>query len=225
MDVANGLKNKGFFISLEGGDGSGKSTIIQQMAEWLGEWDLPHILTREPGGIRIAEGIRKIILNPEHTEMSERTEALLYAAARSQHLAEKVEPALREGKIVLCDRFIDSSLAYQGYARGIGIEEILSINAFATYGRFPDLTFYLDVEPEVGLARIAAGHEREVNRLDLEKLDFHNKVREGYHIVAKMYSERIITIDAGRSPEQVADEVQKYLRTAIEEFCTDISNK
>lgn len=188
------------------------------MEQLLKEQGVNYISTREPGGIEIAEKIREVILNPHYTAMDARTEALLYAASRRQHLAEKVEPSLERGITVLCDRFIDSSLAYQGYARGLGIEEVLKINLFATKGRFPDLTFYLDVEPEVGLARIAAGAGREVNRLDMESLHFHQKVREGYHLLAGMYPERIQTIDASRSKEEVAAEIRGHLYAAIKEI-------
>ncbi|ANS76403.1 thymidylate kinase [Paenibacillus yonginensis] len=219
------IKGKGLFITLEGGEGSGKTTMMQKLAELLEHEGLAYIVTREPGGIRIAEGIRELLLHPDHTEMDVRTEALLYAAARRQHLVEKVEPALEQGTIVLCDRFIDSSLAYQGYARGIGIEEVLSINAFATEGRFPDYTFYLDIEPEVGLARIAAGKGREVNRLDLEALHFHHQVREGYRKVAAMYPERITVIDASQTPEVMAEAVKLQLKPILEVFRANLLNK
>ncbi len=209
---------KGLFITLEGGDGSGKTTVMREMEQLLKEQGVDFISTREPGGIEIAEKIREVILNPQHTAMDARTEALLYAASRRQHLAEKVEPSLERGITVLCDRFIDSSLAYQGHARGLGIEEVLKINLFATKGRFPDLTFYLDIEPEVGWARIAAGAGREVNRLDMESLHFHQKVREGYHILAGMYPDRIKTIDASRSQEEVAAEIRGHLYAAIKEI-------
>ncbi len=128
--------------------------------------------------------------------MDARTEALLYAAARRQHLVEKVKPALEEGKIVLCDRFVDSSLAYQGHARGLGIDEVLSINQFAIEKMMPDLTIYFDIEPELGLQRINKNKGREVNRLDLEHLEFHNRVREGYHLVMERFPERMVKIDA-----------------------------
>lgn len=212
------MKSKGLFITLEGGEGSGKTTMLQLLSSMLLEQGVPSMTTREPGGIVIAEKIREVILAPEHTAMDGRTEALLYAAARRQHLTEKVEPALEEGIIVLCDRFIDSSLAYQGHARGLGIEEVLAINSFATNGRFPDLTFYMDIEPEEGLARIASGEGREVNRLDMESLEFHHKVREGYRIAAKMYPQRIITIDASRTLEEVSEEMKSYLFAALKEF-------
>jgi len=216
-------KDRGMFITLEGGDGSGKTTVIEELAAVLEEQGIPYIKTREPGGIEIAEKIRAVILNPEHTAMDPRTEALLYAAARRQHLAEKVEPALSEGIFVLCDRFIDSSLAYQGYGRGLGIEEVLSINLFATNGRMPDITFYMDIEPEQGLARISSNQGREVNRLDLEKLDFHRQVREGYQRVISMYPERIQVIDASGSKQEIADVIKLQLLKAIEEFKRSLS--
>lgn len=213
-----GASRRGLFITLEGGDGAGKTSLMEEMAKALEERGIQFLTTREPGGIRIAESIREIILNPAHTEMDARTEALLYAAARSQHLAEKVEPVLAQGITVLCDRFIDSSLAYQGYARGLGIEEVLSINLFATAGRFPDLTFYLDIEPEQGLARIAASQGREVNRLDLEGLSFHHKVREGYRIVSGMFPDRIREVDASGTPEEVAALLRTRLDAALKDF-------
>ncbi|USG65881.1 dTMP kinase [Brevibacillus ruminantium] len=196
-------RKTGRFITVEGADGAGKSTVVTRLYEALQNkgWDV--LLTREPGGIEIAEKIREIILNPEHIKMDKRTEALLYAAARRQHLAEKVLPALEGGKLVLCDRFIDSSLAYQGYARGIGIDEVFAINQFAVENCMPDLTLYFDVRPEVGLARINATKDREINRLDLEALDFHEKVREGYRLVIERFADRFQIIDA----EKPADEV------------------
>ncbi|WP_120465317.1 dTMP kinase [Paenibacillus aceti] len=211
------------FITLEGGEGSGKTTMIGELATILEEQGIPYITTREPGGIEIAEKIRAVILDPQHTAMDPRTEALLYAAARRQHLAEKVEPALAEGTFVICDRFIDSSLAYQGYARGLGIEEVLSINLFATQGRMPDITFYMDIEPRLGLARISATQGREVNRLDLEKLSFHEQVRQGYQQVAAMYPERIQVIDASGSKREVADIMKAQLLRGIEEFGRSLS--
>ena len=162
---------------------------------------------REPGGIKIAEKIREVILDRDHTEMDCRTEALLYAAARRQHLVEKVKPAMDEGRIVLCDRFVDSSIVYQGYARGIGMDEVREINQFAIEGFMPDLTIFFDIKPEIGLARIAANDSREVNRLDLEGLAFHELVYEGYKKQAKMNPERIVSVDATKSVEALTDEV------------------
>ncbi|MDQ0091725.1 dTMP kinase [Paenibacillus anaericanus] len=212
------MKGRGLFITLEGGEGSGKTTVIEELGRALEQRGIPYVITREPGGIEIAEKIRGIILDPMHTAMEGRTEALLYAAARRQHLVEKVEPALERGMVVLCDRFIDSSLAYQGYARGLGVQEVLTINSFATNGRFPDHTFYLDIDPEQGLSRIAAGQGREVNRLDLESIEFHQKVREGYLIVADMYPQRITTIDASRAKKEVAAEINNCLSALLKDY-------
>ena len=206
---------KGFFITLEGGEGAGKTTVMRMMESALAAEGYDVVATREPGGVAIAEQIRAVILAPENTGMDGRTEALLYAAARRQHLAEKVIPALNEGKIVLCDRFIDSSLAYQGYARGLGIEEVLAVNRFAIGDAMPDLTLFLDVEPEVGLARIRADEKRERNRLDLERLSFHRKVREGYILAAEMFPDRIVRIDAGRPLEDVLRDVRRALAARL----------
>ncbi|KQL32371.1 thymidylate kinase [Psychrobacillus sp. FJAT-21963] len=176
------------------------------------------VMTREPGGIMISEKIRNIILDNKHTMMDSRTEALLYAAARRQHLIEKVQPALEEGKIVICDRFIDSSLAYQGYARGIGVEEILAINKFAIGSTMPDKTILFDIEPSVGLARINAHDDREKNRLDVESLAFHEKVREGYLSLVDQYPERIQLVDASRTLEEVLNEVYKVIKKGIRSY-------
>lgn len=202
---------KGFFITFEGPEGAGKSTIIKRIEEDLIQDGFDVVLTREPGGIEIAEKIRSIILDKSHTMMDGRTEALLYAAARRQHLIEKVIPALKNGQIVLCDRFIDSSLAYQGFARGLGIDEVLSINKFAIDNNMPDLTLYLDVTPEVGLDRIKKSKDREVNRLDLEAIDFHHKVHEGYKQLLSRFPDRITTINAERSEGEVYDDVKAII--------------
>ncbi|MBD7909546.1 dTMP kinase [Sporosarcina gallistercoris] len=206
---------KGIFITFEGPEGAGKTTVIKEIHNRLQQQGKYSVLTREPGGIRIAEKIRTIILDNDHEEMDGRTEALLYAAARRQHLTEKVVPALEEGAIVLCDRFVDSSLAYQGYARGLGIDEVLAINEFAINGLMPDHTIYFDVSPEAGLARIAASGEREQNRLDNEKLQFHKDVVEGYRLVQQRFPKRIQPIDASGSVEEVTEIVWKTVASLI----------
>jgi len=193
----------GRFITFEGGEGAGKTTVIRHVADMLAAEGRDIVVTREPGGIEIAERIREVILDRRHTAMDGRTEALLYAAARRQHLVEKVAPALARGAVVLCDRFLDSSLAYQGHARGLGIEEVLAVNAFAIGGMMPELTLLLDIEPELGLARVQAGQGREINRLDLESLAFHRLVREGYHLLLERYPQRIVRIDASQSEAAV----------------------
>ena len=197
------MANKGIFITVEGGEGAGKTSAIMSMEQLLRQSGYGVVVTREPGGIEIAEQIREVILDRRNTEMDGRTEALLYAAARRQHLVQKVVPALREGKAVLCDRFIDSSLAYQGYARGLGIDEVFEINRFAIQDTMPDLTFFFDLSPEIGLARIQANRSREVNRLDLEALAFHERVRSGYLLLLDSYPERIVRVDAEAPQEDV----------------------
>lgn len=213
----------GYFITLEGGEGAGKTSALYSLGSSLEEKGYSVVLTREPGGIKIAENIRQIILHPAHTEMDAKTEALLYAAARRQHLVEKIIPALHEGKIVLCDRFIDSSLAYQGHARGLGMEEVLQINEFAIDKHMPSLTLYFHVQPKVGLQRIAKSDAREKNRLDLEHLKFHEAVYEGYQLLQEMYPKRIHAVDASQNPEEVYQEALGKILTHIQpnEFHND----
>ncbi len=202
------------FITFEGPEGAGKTSVIQAIQQKLNEHD-NIVFTREPGGIEIAEKIREIILNPAHTAMHERTEALLYAAARAQHFYEKVEPALKKGKIVLCDRFIDSSLAYQGHARGLGMDDVLSINQFAIGTRLPDLTIFFDVKPEVGLARINANRQDQINRLDKENATFHETVYEGYQKVIAQHYDRFKIVDASKPLDEVINEVWSILHPVI----------
>lgn len=210
------MQRRGYFITSEGPEGAGKTTVMNLLGKRLIEEGYDVVMTREPGGIMISEKIRNIILNNEHTMMESRTEALLYAAARRQHLVEKVLPALEAGKIVICDRFIDSSLAYQGYARGIGVEEIWAINKFAIGDTMPQKTVLFDVDPAVGLSRINAHKNREKNRLDVENLAFHQKVRAGYLALVKNYPERIKVIDASQSVERVLEETYKIIKRELE---------
>ncbi|MGM9987027.1 MAG: dTMP kinase [Bacillaceae bacterium] len=200
-----------YFISFEGTEGSGKSTLIETLAEKLRNKGYKVVHTREPGGIEIAEQIRAILLDPKNTHLEARTEALLYAAARRQHLVEKVIPALNEGAIVLCDRFVDSSLVYQGIGRNLGIEEIWSINQFAIDCHMPDMTIYIDLEPEKGLARIAKNSEREVNRLDKEDLSFHKRVHEGYLSLVNKFPERIEKVCGDCTREELVVRVEEIL--------------
>lgn len=192
----------GLFISVEGGEGAGKTTLIRELERHFRSKGYELLVTREPGGIPIAEQIRSVILDPANTGMEARTEALLYAAARRQHLVQKVIPALGEGRMVICDRFVDSSLAYQGFARGLGLDAVWEINRFAIEDAMPQLTLYMDVTPEVGLRRIGEADVREINRLDLEGLAFHRKVREGYLLLLERYPDRIVRIDADGTPER-----------------------
>lgn len=204
------------FITFEGGEGSGKSTVIKEIAKRIANTGREVILTREPGGTPIGEEIRNVILEKKNTAMDPRTEALLYAASRRQHLVEKIIPALKQGKVVISDRFLDSSLAYQGMARGLGMAEVYQLNLFATEGMEPDLTIYLSLDPEAGIERIEANPNREVNRLDLEKISFHELVHKGFEELTKDNPHRIVKIDASQRVEKVIEAcweaVEKRLR-------------
>lgn len=191
------------FITFEGPEGSGKTSVANKIVTTLKAMGFDIVFTREPGGTPIAEQIRDVILDKKHTLLDPRAEALLYAASRRQHLVEKVWPALKEGKIVICDRFIDSSLAYQGGARGLGVGNILNINLFATENTLPNLTLLFDLEPEIGFKRIAANKNREVNRLDLEERNFHIKVRNTFLELSKVYKDRYRIIDASKPFDEV----------------------
>lgn len=209
----------GLFITIEGNDGSGKTTIINGIKKMLNEKGIDYIQTREPGGSEIAEKIRQVILDKNNDKMDARTEALLYAASRRQHIVEVVLPALKAGKLVLCDRFVDSSLAYKGYARGIGIDEVYKMNQFATEGLLPDLTIYLTVTPQVGIKRKSA--QKELDRLERENLGFHEKVYQGYQKVVEMFPDRIVAIDGERDAQAViADTV-----VVVEAFLNQRLNK
>ncbi len=195
--------NRGLFITFEGPDGSGKTTQINRLKDYLIVQGIDLIMTREPGGTRIGEKIRDIILNPEHQEMAHLTEALLYASSRAQHVAEKIRPALESGKTVICDRFMDSSIAYQGYGRKLG-DKVRIINEIAVEGLTPDLTFLLLVDPGEGKSRINRGH---LDRLELEEIHYHMDVYNGYLELADKHPERMILIDASRGIEEMSAEI------------------
>ncbi len=202
----------GMFVTIEGPEGSGKTTVAKKIVEALTKEGYKVMYTREPGGVAIAEKIRDIILDVKNTNLDPRCEALLYAASRRQHLIEKVVPALKDGYIVICDRFVDSSLAYQGYARDLGIDEIYDINLFAIHQQWPDITILLDIQPEVGLARIMKNRQDEVNRLDLEDITFHQKVHKGYELIKEKYANRITLVDGNQTPEKVFDDVYAIIK-------------
>ena len=203
--------SKGFLVSLEGPEGAGKTSVLEALIPVLEDRGVEVLTTREPGGVLIGEKIREVILDPSHTEMDPKTELLLYIASRRQHLVEKVLPALAAGKLVIMDRFIDSSVAYQGFGRGLDIDAIDWLNEFATDGLKPDLTLYFDIEVEEGLARIAANSDREVNRLDMEGLDLHRKVRQGYLTLIEREGDRIEKIDASLPLDQVIGNTKQLL--------------
>jgi dTMP kinase len=205
---------KGLFISFEGPDGAGKSTQLAMLSDYCRSRGLDITVTREPGGTAISEKIRQIILDPENKEMSAGCEALLYAASRAQLVDEFIRPAVAEGKIVLCDRFVDSSIAYQAYARKLG-EGVRTINIFATGGTMPDRTFFLNIDPEKGRERnVDAGKK---DRMEQEELSFHRAVYEGYKRIAEMEPERVIVIDADRRAERVFEDIKREFDRLIEE--------
>ena len=207
----------GLLITFEGPDGSGKSSVLEAVAQEFQKQGREVVITREPGGVPIAEKIRDVILNTAHTEMDEKTELLLYIAARRQHLAERVLPALRDGKVVLMDRFIDSSIAYQGYGRGLSIFDINWLNDYATDGIRPDLTLYFDLDVEIGLERIAKSEDRKADRLDKEGIEWHRRVREGYLSLVEEEPERFVKIDASKSKEAVLADSLAILHDKLEE--------
>lgn len=210
---------RGYFISLEGPDGAGKSTVLEEaLKEISPQLKTQYLVTREPGGSQIAEKIRQIILDPANVKMDDRTEALLYAAARSQHVEEIVKPALEAGKVVFSDRFVDSSLAYQGQGRDLGIAAVKQINDFATGGLEPDLTLFFDLDPKIGLTRIKELRPDQEDRLEQEKLAFHQKVYAGYQKIASLYPERIVTIDASQPFKQVVQEVITVIKSRLPEL-------
>lgn len=204
---------QGIFLTFEGNDGSGKTTVCKAIYDRLKEQGYDVIYTREPGGSKIAESIRDILLDVKNTEMDARTEALLYAASRRQHLTDKVLPALERKAIVLCDRFVDSSLAYQGKARGLGMEEVMEINQFAIHGCMPQKTIFLSVSIETGKKRMDLRGDH--NRLDLEVSDFHKKVREGYKELIQMYPERICVIDAEPALDVVVEKTMEEVMKVV----------
>jgi len=203
---------KGIFISFEGSDGSGKTTQLRLFKDYLDSNNYDSVFTREPGGTEISEEIRKIILDPNHTEMDDTTEAFLYAASRAQHVAQLIKPSMDAGKIVVSDRFMDSSIAYQGYGRGLG-EAVRTINEIAVAGTQPDLTFFLNISPEKGMAR--AKKREDLDRLELEKMEFHQAVYKGYLELSNIYKDRFVMINADQSPEAVHQEIISHFEEFI----------
>jgi len=204
---------KGLFITFEGPDGSGKSTQISRLKRRLESLHISTVLTREPGGTLIGEKIREIILDVDHTEMDPLTEALLYAAARSQHVSQVIQPALDRGEAVICDRFMDSSIAYQGFGRGLG-DQVRVINEYAVRGLVPDLTFLLLLDPALGKKRI----HRDYDRLEKEEDEFHQKVYQGYMQLAAAFPERVVAIDGAKSILEIEKEINRHFDPLLEEW-------
>ena len=201
---------RGKFITFEGCDGCGKSTQLRLLSQYLTENAIPHIFTREPGGGKISEAIRDILLNGKNMEMTDECEALLYAASRVQHLSDRVEPALSEGKLVICDRYVDSSLAYQAYARGLGLDFITKINAYALKNYLPDVTVFIDLTPEAAFQRKHGADEND--RLEKAGMEFHRRVYEGYKAVAAAEPDRVICVDGTQTPDEIFADVVKILQ-------------
>lgn len=200
---------KGLFITFEGTDGSGKTTQIKLLEKYMQEKGCEVVLSREPGGTRISEIIRDLILDPGNKEIVPLTEMILYAASRAQHVAEVIEPAVENGKIVICDRYVDSSYAYQGGGRGMDLKIIADVNRIAVNGTVPDITFFLDIDPEISVRRRI--NSTGADRIEQEKLDFHRRVYDGYKKLSILYPERIKTIDAAKSIEEISSQVRDYI--------------
>lgn len=207
---------RGLFLTLEGVDGCGKSTQLAFLTEYLKQKGLDVVLTREPGGCAISEQVREILLNPENKQMSAETEMLLYAAARAQHIAEKILPALEAGRVVLCDRYLDSSIAYQGYGRGLGEELVRKVNWYAQEHCLPDATFLFLLEVDRSFERIRQGRES-TDRLEQESRSFFERVDFGFHRLAQQ-EKRIRVIDAARSVEQVWAELREKADEVLEQW-------
>ena len=203
----------GLFISIEGPDGSGKSTQIENIKKFFEDKNIDIVFTREPGGTPIGERIREIILDNAFSEMDAMTEAMLYAASRAQHVAQVIRPALEAGKVVICDRFVDSSLAYQGYGRKLG-DSVSIINGYAVGDCMPDITFLMKLDPNVGKHRIEENRDNQ-DRLEHEKMTFHKRVYKGYLELEKMYPERIVGIDASLGIDEIKEEIYRKLEEII----------
>ncbi len=215
----------GKLITFEGSDGAGKTSVLNEIAKrFQKQLGNQLLVTREPGGNKISEQIRHTILDRQNTEMDVRTEALLYAAARRQHLIETILPALQSNKLVLCDRYVDSSVAYQGAGREIGMAAVAKMNEFATEGRLPFRTIYFDIPVEVGLQRIAKHRERsQIDRLDVETIAFHKRVHQGYVKIIQASPERFVVIDATQPLEKVIKETTDVIYKLAEDFFKELS--
>ena len=201
---------RGKFITFEGCDGCGKSTQLKMLSKYLTENDIPHVFTREPGGGKISEQIREILLNGKNSEMTDECEALLYAASRVQHLQDVVEPALKEGKLVICDRYVDSSIAYQAYGRNLGVGFISKINAYALENYLPNVTVFIDLSPKAAFLRKHGADEND--RLEQAGMAFHERVYEGYLALAKDNPNRVARVDGAGTPEEIFKEVVRILK-------------
>ena len=209
------MADRGLFITFEGTDGAGKTTQIQRLSADLRQVCYDICLTREPGGTPISEQIRDMLLNPDHSEMAATTELLLYAASRAQHVSEVIKPALEAGKIVISSRFADAMVVYQGYGRGLDLERINRLNRIATDGVTPNVTFVLDLPVEIGLQRVQKSRGG-LDRLEREKIEFHQRLRDGYRALAQQETQRLKIIDAQASPEQVYAQIKAAVQPLLQ---------
>lgn len=196
----------GLFITFEGPDGSGKSTQMQELAQFLRTEGIPHIVTREPGGTVISDKVRALLLDPDHREMVSETEVLLYAASRAQHVREKIVPTLEAGNVVLCDRFVDASIAYQGYGLGLDVEEVAKINRFATGGLTPDRSYLLDIPPEVGRERMEG--RSGLDRIEQKQVHYHITVRDAFHKIYDHHRDRICLLNGQREKAALSADIK-----------------
>lgn len=203
---------KGIFITFEGGEGAGKTSLIEGIKTYLLKNKLNFVFTREPGGTKLGEEIRNAVLKNRNEKISSKAELCLFLASRAQHIQEVIMPALNDGKIVLCDRYNDSSVAYQGYARGLGIDEVLTFSSYIIEKTIPNLTLYLDIDPQIGLSRVKSKYDR----IESEKISFHQKIREGFLILAKKFPDRIKILDASLSKDEVFKNAMNYIEKFIE---------
>lgn len=213
MSIDSPAPARGLFIVFEGGDGAGKSTQVRRTAQFLESRNARVLQTREPGGTQISEELRALVLEHGHGEVDARTEALMYAAARAAHVQQVILPALEAGTHVICDRFVDSSLAYQGVGRGLGIEEVASINRFATGGLVPDATVLLDISAADGRSRriAASGGVEDSDRLESEPDDFHERIRQAFHDLAAQAPERYLVVDANQGIEELQRAITSHI--------------
>lgn len=220
--------NSGFLISFEGGEGGGKSTQIRHLVKYFTDHNIPVVLTLEPGGTKIGSKIRKILLDPKNTEISHRAELLLYLADRAQHVEECILPALKAGKVVISDRYADSSNVYQGICRKLGLEWTMALNDYATDGLYPNIAIILDIPEKIGLARVQQriltqkfnhkSSSAQLDRMENEKIAFHKKVRQGFLLLSKKYPKRIQVINAALSEKEVKAAIQKLIRNRIQKM-------
>jgi len=209
------MKKASLFITFEGGEGAGKTSLIRHIASFLDQKSLSYISTREPGGTVLGEGVRKLLLDHYDYPMREEAELSLFLASRAQHVEEVIKPNLEKGKVVLCDRFNDSSVAYQGHARDLGMEKVRSFCDFVSQGIDPDLTFYLDIAPQTGLQRACKKWNDGHDRIEVETLSFHEKVRQGFLLIAKNEPDRVKILNAEKPLEKVFEDAEKLLNDLI----------